>query len=87
MCSAGATEKNAAVAATLKQLRAFVRTDPARCAWQLCCPQERFASPEGQSVQVPHWGGHTANRVGQLLLHWGDLSGSAGRLGDKSWWQ
>lgn len=36
--AAGVREKEAAVAATGTQLRAFVRTDPARCAWQLRCP-------------------------------------------------
>lgn len=59
MWAAGAREKGAAVAATGTQLRAFVRADPARCAWQLRCPQDLAVGPEGQSVQAPHWGGHT----------------------------
>lgn len=66
MWAAGAREKGAAVAATGTQLRAFVRADPAQCAWQLRCPQDLAVGPERQSVQAPHWGGHNST----LLQVW-----------------
>ena len=63
MWAAGTREKGAAVAATSTQLRAqlraLVRTDTARCTWQLRCPQDPATGQEGQSVQAAHWGGRT----------------------------
>ena len=74
------------MAVTGTQLRAFVRTDPARCAWQLRCPQDPASSPEGLSVQAPHWGGRTVPYCKPgwaAALGLRDLRGSAGHLGDR----
>lgn len=55
----GGESKDVAVAASAEQLRAFVCTDLARSAWQLCCLPDLAAGPEGQSVQEPYWEEHT----------------------------
>lgn len=61
MWAAGAREKDVAVAATDRQLRAFVRADQERCVWQLRCLQDLAMGPEEQRVQATHWVGYTVS--------------------------